>query len=397
MESTSVSRTVQRIQASMSPFLEVVLNPANARVRAPEACDFLAGNPQDPIVPGYVEALQRWSVPRRRDWFAYGMPDATATAAAAESLTRRLGLAFSPGDILLARGASGALGLALRAVVDPGDEVIFISPPWFFYEAMILSAGGEPVRVRVDEETFDLDLNAIKAAVTPRTRAIIINTPCNPTGKIYPDETLVALARVLSEASERVGHLIHLISDEAYSPVIFDGHRFATPAAHYPHSLLCHTYSKQLLAPGQRLGWLAMAPSMPDKNTMRVALMTCAISSAIGAPDSIMQYALPEIDALSIDIGRLQRRRDRMVEALREMGYELHVPEATFYLLPRSPVPDSRAFAARLAQRDVFVLPGTAVEMPAHFRISLTATDDMIDRALPVFAEVREEILIAGS
>ncbi len=110
-----------------------------------------------------------------------------------------------------------------------------------------------------------------------------------------------------------------------------------------------------------------------------------------------MQYALPEIDALSIDIGRLQRRRDRMVDALREMGYELHVPEATFYLLPRSPVPDSRAFAARLAQRDVFVLPGTAVEMPAHFRISLTATDDMIDRALPVFAGVREEILIAGS
>ncbi|MGZ4618583.1 MAG: aminotransferase class I/II-fold pyridoxal phosphate-dependent enzyme [Frankiaceae bacterium] len=153
---------------------------------------------------------------------------------------------------------------ALAAVLDIGDEVIFVSPPWFFYEAMILGAGGRPVRVRMDSDSFDLDLDAVAAAVTGKTRAVVINTPHNPTGRIYPPPTLQQLARLLTAASVRNGRDIYLISDESYSRILFTGSRFTSPAGYYPHTFLVHTYSKTALAPGQRIGFVAMASTMPN-------------------------------------------------------------------------------------------------------------------------------------
>lgn len=347
--------------------------------------DFTAGNPQEMPLPGLVEALTRWSVPRHKDWFAYNFGDPTAKTVAAAGLTKRLGLPFASEDILLTRGAFGALELALETVVDPGDEVIFVSPPWFFYEALILHVGGTPVRVRVDTETFDLDVDAIDRAVSGRTRAIIVNTPNNPTGKVYPTQTLERLATVLRVASERNGRTIYLVSDEAYSQILFDGREFVTPARLYGPTLLVHTYSKITISPGQRLGYLALAPSMPERERVRAGATTALLAGGFGLPDAVMQYALPDLDALSIDLEHLERKRDRMVAELRRFGYRLHCPEAAFYLLPRSPIPDDWAFSELLAQGHVYVMPGKVVEMPGYFRISLTATDEMIDFALPVF------------
>ncbi|MGH8887003.1 MAG: aminotransferase class I/II-fold pyridoxal phosphate-dependent enzyme [Egibacteraceae bacterium] len=354
--------------------------------------DFTAGNPQEMPLPGLVEALTRWSVPKHKDWFAYNFGAPTAKAAAASALTERLGLPFAPEDILLTRGAFGALELALETVVDPGDEVIFSSPPWFFYEALILHAGGTPVRVRVDTETFDLDVDAIAGAMSARTRALIVNTPHNPTGKIYPIQTLKRLAAVLQAASERNGRTIYLVSDEAYSQILFDGREFVTPARLYPPTFLVHTYSKITLSPGQRLGYLALAPSMPERERVRAGATTALLAGGFGLPDAVMQYALPDINALSIDLAHLERKRDRMVTELRNLGYRLHVPEATFYLLPQCPILDDWAFAELLAQDHVYVLPGKLVEMPGYFRITLTATDEMIDLALPVFGTAIQKV-----
>jgi aspartate aminotransferase len=391
--SDEVAGHLTGIIQSMSGFLAAIMDPEMGRHAAdPAASNFIAGNPQELASRKYVQALQRWAEPNDKDWFGYKMPHRPALAAAAEGLSKELGLSFGAADIVLTRGAHGALAAALTVVVDPGDEVIFISPPWFFYEALILGARGRPVKVHVKPRGFDLDVDAIAAAITPRTRALLINTPHNPTGRIFGEDTLVALASVLEQASARNGRPIYLISDEAYSRILFDGNRMITPAAFYPRSLLIHTYSKSSLAPGQRLGYVALTPGTPGRDELRQAFMVAGFSTGNMLPDAIMQYALPEIEAMSIDLDHLQRKRDRMVDALREMGYEVHSPQATFYLLPRAPIEDDVLFARTLAAQKVLVLPGVAVEMPGYFRISLTATDAMIDRALPVFAGVRSEL-----
>jgi aspartate aminotransferase len=226
----------------------------------------------------------------------------------------------------------------------------------------------------------------IAAAITPRTRMLLLNTPHNPTGRIFSAGSLEALGTMLDAASARNGRPIYLLSDQAYSRILFDGNVMVTPARFYSRSLLVHTYSKSSLAPGQRLGYLALPPDMPEKGQLRRAIAAVGLASGNTLPDAVMQYALGDIDHLSVDLAGLQSKRDRMVAALQSYGYTLHVPQATFYLLVRSPIDDDAEFARRLRQDRVVVLPGRTVDLAGFFRISLPATDAMIDRALPVFA-----------
>jgi aspartate aminotransferase len=380
----AVAERQQRIMASIEPFLRGVME-FGPLLDDPEVCDFAAGNPEVPALPGYVETLQKWVEPQGRRWFAYGQPHEEAMAAAAAALSDELGMSFEPDDILLTRGAHGAMALAMATVLDPDDEVVFMSPPWFFYEAMILGAGATPVRVRADETTWDLHVDSIAAALTPRTRMVLINTPNNPTGRIYPDGTLSRLAARLDRHAADVGRPVYLLSDESYSKILFDGNEMRTPARHYARSLLVHTFSKSALAPGQRLGFLALPPSMPERDVIRTAAMSAGFATSNMGPDAVMAYALPDLLDITVDMGRLQVRRDRLLAALRDAGYEAHTPEGTFYLLVRSPLADEVAFTRRLAREKVVTMPGAMFEMPGYFRLSLTATDDMVDRAIPVF------------
>ncbi len=392
MTETALSGHIQASHAAFGPFMDFLATSRwTSRAGSPGICDFAAGNPQDMALPEYVEAIREASIPRSPDWFAYKGNEGPAREAAAASLRQRLGTDFESDDVFLTKGASTALAIAMATLVHPGDEVIFPSPPWFFYESMIAFSHGVPVRVKVDLSTFDLDVDAIGAAITPRTRAVIVNSPNNPTGRIYPPATLERLAQVLTSASEANGRPIYLLSDEAYNRILFEGAHFTSPTSYYGHSMLLYSYGKTLLAPGQRLGYLALPPSMPGREEMRKALLVSQFSG-YGVPDAVLQHALPAIEPLCIDLARLQRRRDVMVEALRECGYEVNVPEGTFYLLPRCPVPDDAAFTERLAADDVFVLPGHIVELPGYFRISLTASDEMVERSLPRFAAAIEAV-----
>jgi aspartate aminotransferase len=244
----------------------------------------------------------------------------------------------------------------------------------------------------VRADNFDLDLNAITAAITPRTRAILVNSPNNPTGKIYPPETLQQLARILEEASERHGHTIYLFSDEAYHRIIFDGNTFISPAAYYANTFVIYTYGKTLLTPGQRVGYIAMPPTMPGREELRNAILAGQVIAGYGFANALLQYSIPELENLSIDIPHLQRKRDRMVDELTRMGYELHSPEGTFYLLVKSPLANDMEFANKLLSHKVIVLPGEVFECPGYFRISLTASDDMIDRAMPGFKKALAEV-----
>ena len=388
---TIISHRTRRLQEAMSSFMSFFTSEVFIQAGVdPEACNFMLGNPQDMPLQGFVDALARAIVPQSKDWFAYKMNEDIPRKVLAKNLSQTRGLSFQPEDIFMTTGAFGALAVSLNATIDPGDEVIFITPPWFFYETLILAAGGKPVRVKVNPESFDLDLAAIEAAITTSTRAIIVNSPNNPTGKIYPASTLEGLSELLTDASQRNQRPVYLISDESYCRIVYDGRDFLSPTNYYPNSILVYTYGKTLLTPGQRLGYLALPPGMTDMEAMREAIFASQFATAYAIPNALLQHSLPDLEKLSVDVEQLQERRDRLVGELRQIGYDIHTPEGTFYLLPRSPLLDDREFTRLLAEQHIYCLPGSVCEMPGYFRISVTANDDMVERSLPGFARAME-------
>jgi len=252
---------------------------------------------------------------------------------------------------------------------------------------MLLAADAVPRAVALRPPRFDLDLEAIEAAIGPRTRLVIVNTPHNPTGRIYGRDDLAALAEMLERASRRVGRPIFLLSDEPYRRLRFDGRAFTSPAAVYPWTLVSYSYGKVLLAPGQRLGYLAISPMMPasDRQALRDAMFASQMALGWCFPNAVMQYAVPHLESLSIDVAALARRRDALSEALGRGGHVVLPPEGTFYLWARWAGDPARQWDA-LAERGVFVMPGTLMKAPEYFRISLTASDEMVARALPHLA-----------
>lgn len=384
---TPAARTTA-VAASMSRLLDFVALWDEIRLQ-PEVCDFAFGNPQELPLPEFSASIRRHAEPEDKDWFAYKRSEPEPRAVVAKALREWRGMPFEPDDIALTTGAFGALLTAFRAFLDPADEVVFSLPPWFLYEPMLLASDAVPVKVPVRADDSDLDLDAIGSALGPRTRAVIVNTPNNPTGRIYPPQTLAALADLLTDASQRWGRTIWLISDEPYARLVFSDAEFRSPSEFYPHTLITYSYAKVLLTPGQRIGWLALSPSIPDRAPLRRVIELTQMSGGWLFPNAVMQYAVGDLEQMSIDLTGLEAKRDRLVHELRSAGYDLRTPEGTFYLWVRSPTPDDVAFSRRLADHKVLVLPGTTCEMPGYFRISLTATDDMIDRALPALVAAR--------
>jgi aspartate aminotransferase len=379
-------RKIDQMRQSIAPFMAFFNGPFAKLNANPGIANFAVGNPQDYPMPAYVDSLREHLVPRRRDWFAYKDSEPKSRIAVARGLSQRTGMKWDPADVALTNGGFAALAVAMRALVEPGDEVIFLSPPWFFYEFMILAADGVPVRLHLAPPAFEPDLEAIAEAITTRTRAIIFNTPHNPSGRVYPLETLQALALTLTEASARIGHPIYLISDEPYNRIIFDGRAFHSPAEAYPHTVIAYSYGKTLLAPGMRIGYLTVPPTMPDREAFRETVFVSQLATGYAFPNALLQHAIEDLEELSIDIAAMQRRRDRLVGALREIGYETTMPEGSFYVMARAPIDDDVAFTDLLAKHRVLVLPGTIVEVPGWFRISLTATEEMVERGIPGFA-----------
>jgi aspartate aminotransferase len=357
----------------------------------PAIADFTFGNPHEMPLEGMVAAIRASAVPQNKDWFAYKTSEEAPQAFLAKVMSSELGLPFEPPDIALTAGAFAAISVALRLVLDAGDEAIYSEPAWFCYEPMLLAADAVPRKIALKSPSFDLDLDAIDAAITPRTRLVIVNTPHNPTGRIYGREILAALAERLERASKRIGRRIFLLSDEPYRRIRFDARPFVSPAAVYPWTLVSYSYGKVLLAPGQRLGYLAISPLMPaiDRQALRDAMFTAQMSLGWCFPNAVMQYALPELDKLSIDIQALARRRDALTAALTKAGHTVLPPEGTFYLWARWASRDPERQWNALADRGVFVMPGSLMNARDYFRVSLTASDEMVARAVPVFAEVR--------
>jgi aspartate aminotransferase len=386
------TRRLQRWAATVTPFLSFYQGPIAPMLNDPSVANFAVGNPQELALPAYVDALRRHLEPRDKDWYAYKLSEPNATATVAGSLSARTGLAWDDADVAMTNGGFAALAVAMRALLEPGEEVVFLSPPWFFYELLIVAAEGVPVRVRLDPPAFDIDPAAVEAAITPRTRIVLVNSPHNPSGRVFPLETWHALADVLARATERYRAPVYLLSDEPYNRILFDGRRFHSPAEAYARTVITYSYGKTLLAPGQRIGYLTWPPSMPDREALRQAVIMSQLATGFAFPNALLQHAIGELEGLSIDIGALERRRDRLVPALAELGYEPTRPEGTFYVMARAPIDDDGAFAEVLARHRVLVLPGSIVEVPGWFRISLTASDAMVEQGIAGFAAAMREV-----
>jgi aspartate aminotransferase len=378
-------RRADALRDSIAPFLRFFQGAFSELEKDPDTANFAVGNPNDMPMPQYVDAVRRNLEPQNKDWFAYKMSEPEATAVVARTMSDVTGLDWDPRDVNMTNGGFAAIAVSLRMLLEPGDEAIFLSPPWFFYEQLILAANGVPVRVKLDMPAATIDPAAIEPHITSRTKLVLLNSPHNPSGHIVSLGELRSLADMLTRKSAEIGHPIYIVSDEPYRRIVFDGREYHSPAEVYANTVVTYSYGKQLLAPGMRIGYFTWPPNMPERERMRDEAFVTQIAAGYAFPNADLQHALPDIEDQCISIASLETRREKLLNAMRATGYETTWPEGTFYVMARSPIPDDEAFVSILNRHKVLVLPGTVVEVPGWFRISLTASDEMVDKGIARF------------
>ena len=351
--------------------------------------DLSLGNPVVEPPPEFRQELRRLAQEPLAGMHRY-MPNAgyaETRAAVAEGLREETGQAFSAADIVMTCGAAGAINVVLKTVLNPGDEVIILSPYFVEYGYYTDNHGGEPVVVPTDAE-FQLDLGRIEDALTERSRALLINSPNNPSGAVYPDEAIRALGDLLTQAGKRLGTTIYLVSDEPYRRIIYDDMVYPQVFPHYEHSMVVNSHAKDLALPGERIGYIAVNPDMDDKVQLVDGLTFCnRILGFVNAP-ALMQHAVRALQGVTVDVGDYQRKRDYLHGQLVEMGYTVPLPQGAFYLFPQSPIEDDAAFVAELQQWNVLTVPGRGFGTPGHFRISYCVEDRVIEGSLDGFHRV---------
>ena len=321
-----------------------------------------------------------------------GGPVVREKVAAHLNQTQSQGLtnSFGPQHILMTVGAAGALNITFKAILDPGDEVITPRPYFMEYNFYADNFGAKIVPAD-PAEGFQLNLKSIADKITPATRAVLINSPHNPTGVIYKAEELAELGRMLSQASQKNGRPIFLISDEPYRQLVYGGAKVPPVFAAYTHCLVGNSYSKDMSLPGERIGYVAINPDMPDSGPLFDTLaMANRILGFVSAP-SLIQLAIGELQGVSVDIKLYEERRDEMVAGLQKIGYELTVPQGAFYLFPKSPIEDDAAFVDLLKEEKVLTVPGRGFGQPGYFRICYCVPMANIKNSMAGFARAFEK------
>jgi aspartate aminotransferase len=341
--------------------------------------DFSIGNPDVEPPAAVLEALRRIVSENRPHSHGY-MPNAgypEVRSSVARSLAARTGIAFTGEDLLMTNGAAGAINTVLKAILDPGDEVIVLSPYFPEYRSYIENHAGRVVTVET-AGNFQPDPARIAAAVTPRTRALILNSPNNPTGVIYSEAVLRKVNRVLPDP-------VLVICDEPYRPLTFDGACTPEAVRIFDRVVIAWSWSKAMAIPGERIGYLAIPPQLPGAADLRAACTVAnRILGYINAP-AIWQWVVGAVPDATVDVARFQERRDLLCDALTEMGYDAPRPQGGFYVFPKTPDPDDIAFIGRLQQEGILAVPGTGFGRPGYMRLSLTIPLESIRRSLPGF------------
>ena len=350
--------------------------------------DFSLGNPDLPSPPEFDRVLIREASITGDSIHGY-MPNAgfpETRCAVAEMLARNSGLPFDQNHVVMTCGAAGAINVFLKSILDPGDEVIVIAPYFAEYNFYIENHQGVKVVSNSNSELLP-DLEDLEQKISSRTKIVILNSPNNPSGRVYSEAMLKNIGLLLQKSSRTMGHSIYLLVDEPYKKIIFDNRAYVSPLRFYRNTVLATSFSKDLSLAGERIGFLAVSPLIEDAREMINAATFCnRILGYINAP-ALMQRVIKEVLDAQVAVEIYQRRRDVMYAGLTEIGYEVIKPEGTFYIFPRTPIPDDITFVQALQEKLILTTPGSGFQYPGYFRIALCVSEEVIYRSFAGFSQ----------
>lgn len=357
--------------------------------------DFSLGNPNVPAPKEVKEAIR--ALLEEEDSLAlHGYTNSNAgyadvRQAVAESLNERFDTAFSAENILMTVGAAGGLNVILKTILDPGDEVIVFAPYFGEYRSYVDNFDGVIVEISPDTETFQPKIEEFERKITEKTKAVIVNTPNNPTGVVYSEETIQKLAAVLEEKQKAFGKDIYLISDEPYRELAYDGVEVPYLTKYYDNTIVGYSYSKSLSLPGERIGYLVIPDAVNDSETIRsAASIANRILGFVNAP-TLQQKVIARCLHARTDISYYDRNRETLYEGLKACGFECIKPEGAFYLFVKSPIADEKAFCSAAKKYHILIVPGSSFGCPGYVRIAYCVAYETIVNSLPKFEELAAE------
>ena len=359
---------------------------------ADKVYDFSLGNPNVEPPDEFKKELKKIAEEIIHNKHGY-MPNAgyqETRQAIAAKINKTHGLKLDSDHVIMSCGAGGALNVIFKSLLDPKDEVIVPVPYFMEYNAYIDNYGGILKKVKTTKD-FSLDVAAIAAAVNDKTKAILINSPNNPTGKVYSKPNIADLARMLVKKSKELKKAIYLVSDEPYSEIVYDKVKVPNIFSAYKNSIIAYSYSKTLSLPGERIGYIAVNPKIEDAEDLINALILCTrICGFVNAP-AMMQRVVARLLNTKVEVNVYKRKRDILCAGLKKAGYKFEKPQGAFYLFVQSPIPDDVKFVKKLLEKKILVVPGSAFGCPGYFRIAYCVDDATIVNSIKGFAEAIKE------
>ncbi len=364
-----------------------------AEVGAENVFDFSIGNPSVPP-PEDVNEIAIDILKNQDPVFIHGYTSAQGDAGVrqmiAESLNRRFGESYDKDDLYMSTGAAAALTCCFNGLCCEGDEVIVFAPYFPEYKVFIEKAGAKMVLIPAEIEGFQIDFDAFEKAISPKTKAVLINTPNNPSGVVYSKETVERLAQILRDKSKEYGQPIYLISDEPYREIVYDGAETPWVPKYYDNTIVCYSFSKSLSMPGGRIGYILVPPTVEDNKTVYAAIAGAGRSLGYVNAPALFQYIAAKCCDMTSDLSVYEKNRRLLLDSLREMGFYCVEPKGTFYLFPRCLEEDAFAFSERAKEFNLLLVPGDGFGCPGHFRLAYCVPTERIERALPAFKKLAE-------
>lgn len=356
--------------------------------------DFSLGNPSVPAPEKVNETIRRLTQemePCALHGYTSAVGDNGTRQAIADDLNRRFGTAFTMNNFYMTAGAAASLCITFRALTEKDDEIIVFAPYFPEYQVFITSAGAKVVEIKCKEDDLQIDLDAFKNAINEHTKAVVLNSPNNPSGVVTSEETVIKMTEILREKEKEYGKSIFLISDEPYRELVYGDVKVPFLTKYYNNTIVCYSYSKSLSLPGDRIGYI-LVPSEVE-NFELIYKAVCGAGRALGyvcAP-SLMQFVIKECTGLTGDVSVYKKNRDILVDAFTEYGFKLAKPDGAFYLFMKSPEADAAAFCEKAKKYNLLLVPSDSFGFPGYVRISYCVSTDMIERSLPSFKKLSEE------